>query len=252
MAVRAAVLGASGRMGRLVLEALEPGEIAAIVGRQPGAVGGHRIATLDGPAPFADADVVVDFSSPDALLCALPLLGPGVALVSGTTGLGDAHRAALADRARVAPVLHAANFSLGVAVLLDLARRAAAALPGFDVEIVEAHHRRKKDAPSGTALALAGAVRAGRGVDLALVHGREGLTGERPSDEIGMHALRGGDTVGDHTVWLAGPGERVELRHVATSRATFAAGAVRAARWLAGRPPGAYGLADVLADASRA
>ena len=234
--MRAAVLGAGGRMGRMILGELAGDAIA--VGR----------GALDGPDPFGDANVVIDFSAPDALAAALERLGPGVALVSGTTGLGAVHRAALDRRAAMAPVLHAANFSVGVALLHELVARAAAALPGFDVEIVEAHHGRKRDAPSGTALALAATVAGARGVDLAdhLIHGREGLVGERPAGEIGVHAIRGGDTVGDHTVWLAGPGERLELRHLATSRATFAAGAVAAARWLVGRPAGAYGMADVV------
>lgn len=235
--MRAAILGAGGRMGRMIL-----GELA---GEDPLCV---DRAALAGPDPFGDADVVIDFSAPDALVRALDVLRPGVALVSGTTGLGADHRAALDRRATEAPVLHAANFSVGVALLHELAARAAAAVPGFDVEIVEAHHGRKRDAPSGTALALATTIAAARGVDLAdhLVHGREGLVGERPAGEIGVHAVRAGDTVGDHTIWLAGAGERLELRHVATSRATFAAGAVRAARWLVGRPPGAYRMADVL------
>jgi 4-hydroxy-tetrahydrodipicolinate reductase len=244
--MRVAILGANGRMGQLVAEEVrrDPSlSIAALVGRR--ATGG---AVAPGPGVFDKVDVVVDFSSPDALVEALGLLGDGTALVSGTTGLDPAAIAALDARAAVAPVLWAANFSPGVAVLSDLVRRAAAALGTYDVEIVEAHHGRKRDAPSGTALALAEAAAEARGIELSRhrVDGRSGAPGPRPEGEIGIHAIRAGDTVGEHTVWLAGPGERLELRHVATSRAAFAAGAVRAARWLVGRAAGRYALQDVL------
>ncbi len=133
-------------------------------------------------------------------------------------------------------------------VLADLVRRAVRALPDYDIEIVEAHHRRKVDAPSGTAWLLGRAAAEGRGLDLASVarHGREGITGVRTVDEIGFHAIRGGDVVGDHTVWIAGEGERLQLGHVATSRDTFARGALRAAAWIAGQAPGRYSMNDVL------
>lgn len=219
--VRVAVLGATGRMGRRVvaLAASEPDvTVVAAVGR-----GGI------GAGCFADAEVVVDFSLPAGLAAALPHLGDA-ALVTGTTGLDEETLARLADRSARAPVLTTANFSTGVTLLLDLVERAARVLPEYDVEVIETHHRAKVDAPSGTALALARAAAGGRGTDLG----------------IGIHAVRMGDVVGEHQVWLAGAGERVLLGHVATSRDTFAAGALRAARWIRGRPPGRYAMRDAL------
>jgi 4-hydroxy-tetrahydrodipicolinate reductase len=258
-----AVCGASGRTGGMVVAAIAASTdvrlVAATcragserVGRDAGAAAGVRdlavpLAPLDG-APITDADVVIDFSSPAALADLLPRLRPGQALVTGTTGLDAAGREALVARAADGPVLEASNFSPGVAVLVDLARRAVSALPGYDVEIIEAHHRHKVDAPSGTALTLAHAVCAARGLDpaLALRHGRHGAAGPRPGPEIGVHALRGGGVVGEHEVWIVGDTERVSLGHSATTRAAFAEGALRAARWLAGRPPGTYRLSDAL------
>ena len=257
--VRVAVLGASGRMGRMVVkEALESPDFQ-LVGAVASRSAGIDAGTLAGLAPagilcaglapgvFEDADVVVDFSLPEALDAALPFLG-GSALVTGTTGLPERVIAALEACASRTPILEAANFSTGVTLLAHLVTQAAAALPDYDVEIVEIHHRLKQDAPSGTALALGEAAAAGRGVALADLarHGRAGRTGVRPSGEIGFHAVRGGDVVGEHTVWLAGPGERVMLGHIASSRATFAQGALRAAKWLAGRSPGRYTMKSVL------
>ena len=246
--MRIGLLGATGRMGRRVAAlALADGHtLHAAIGHDGGEVAGVPVTTV-GPGCFDGCDVVIDFSLPEALAAALPHLGD-VPLVTGTTGLSDPTAAALRAQATTAPVLAAANFSTGVALLVELARRAAAALPDYDVEITETHHRLKQDAPSGTALALASAVAEGRGVALDAVRrdGRTGRTGVRPVGEIGLHALRGGDVVGDHEIFLLGPGERVSLGHVATSRDTFAAGALRAARWLVGRPPGRYSLADVL------
>lgn len=251
--LRVGVLGATGRMGRLVLAELldDPAwdvvaavarrvdlDVGSLAGRVPGGV---RTTTT---AAWSSCDVVVDFSLPDALAGALPALA-GVPLVTGTTGLSPAAQAAVDAHARTAPVVQAANFSLGVNLLLDLVKRAAAALPDADVEIVETHHRHKRDAPSGTALALGAAVERGRG-PLAAVHGRAGDVGARPAAEIGFHALRGGDVVGEHTVWFLADGERVSFAHGATSRRTFARGAVRAARWVVGRSPGRYGMAEVL------
>lgn len=244
---RIAVLGANGRMGRLVVDeiARDPAlQLVAAVGRAAGQLPGGAPVVPLGPGCFGDAEVVVDFSLPDALEQALPWLGPR-ALVSGTTGGTPAQRAAVEAHAARGPLLVEANFSLGVAVLLDLVRRAVAALPAADVEVVETHHRRKRDAPSGTALALVAAAEAAR-AGTRRVYGREGVTGERSASEIGVHAVRGGDIVGDHDVWLLADGERVGLSHRATSRATFAVGAVRAARFVAGRPAGRYALRDVL------
>jgi 4-hydroxy-tetrahydrodipicolinate reductase len=256
-----AVLGATGRMGRRVvaLASEQPSlRLVAAVTRADDAHVGADAGTLAGVEPlgvavvgvgpgcFADADVVVDFSLPDGLRAALPHLGRS-ALVTGVTGITADDERALDARAATTAVLHTSNFSQGVAVLADLVRRATAALPGYDVEIVEAHHRRKVDAPSGTALLLGRAAAEGLGVRLddVAVHGREGHTGPR-GHEIGFHAIRGGDVVGEHTVWVAGEGERLLLGHVASSRDTFARGALRAAAWIAGRAPGRYGMRQVL------
>ena len=173
----------------------------------------------------------------------------GLAYVIGTTGLMPDEQARVDACSAKIPVVQAANYSLGVNLLLALVRQAAAVLgPQYDVEVVEMHHRHKKDAPSGTALMLAHAAAEGRGVKLDDVacYGRKGLVGERPAGEIALHALRGGSVVGDHTVMFAGDVERVEITHRAQSREAFAAGALRAALWAVGRKPGKYDMRDVL------
>jgi 4-hydroxy-tetrahydrodipicolinate reductase len=201
-------------------------------------------------AALAGADVVIDFthheaSARHAELCA----ARGVAHVIGSTGFTPEARARVEVAARKVPVVLSPNMAVGVNVLFDLVRRAAATLgDGFDVEIVELHHRKKKDAPSGTAEKLAEvAARAlGREPREVLAYERHGIIGERPAREIGVQTLRGGDVVGEHTVFFCGEGERLELTHRATSREQFARGAVRAARWVVGKPPGLYDMADVL------
>jgi 4-hydroxy-tetrahydrodipicolinate reductase len=238
--VKLAVLGASGRMGRQVLElaAADPAiEVVAALD-----------AGDDLAAGLAAAEVYVDFSAPAATRAAAKLAHPGLAAVIGTTGLGDADRAALDALAARAPVLVSANFALGVNLLFALAESAARALPGWDAEIVEVHHKHKRDAPSGTALALGDAVARGRGVRLADVArtARSGDVGPRPAGQIGLSAVRGGDVVGEHALTLYGPDERIELGHVASSRAIFAAGALRAASFVAGKPAGHYAMRDVL------
>lgn len=242
---RVAVLGATGRMGRRVLEVLAEAEDLTCVA----SVARTRSAEVSplGPECFGDAEVVIDFSLPEGLRAAVPFLGDA-ALVSGTTGLTQADEAMLDRRSEQAAVLHAANFSLGIELLRTLVRRATAAFPYADIEIVETHHRRKVDSPSGTALLLGRAAALGRQVVLedVAVMGRDGSSGARASGEIGVHALRGGDVVGDHVVHLLADGERLALTHRATSRATFAYGAVRAASWIVGRPPGRFVLSDVL------
>lgn len=207
----------------------------------------------DAGALLRRADVVIDVSSPDfldALLSRYPSAAGGPSLIVGTTGLGPDTDEALDALAARTAVLIAPNFALGVNLLLELVRRAAAALgaDAFDVEIVEAHHRRKADAPSGTALALGQAAAEGRGVAFEAVRrdGRSGRAGPRPAGEIGMHAVRGGDVVGEHRVLFLGERERLELVHAATDRDVFAEGALAAARWIAGRAPGRYSMADVL------
>lgn len=255
-----AVMGAAGRMGRrVVAQVLDAPDLqlVAAIGR-PGPSVGVDAGLLAGREPagvpvttLADglgaSAVVVDFSLPAGTSSLLDLL-EGRALVSGTTGFDATGLDAIAARARVAPVLHAANFSTGVAMLLALARIAASSLPDWDVEIVEAHHRMKHDAPSGTALAVGRAVAEARGVSLDEVRedGRSGVTGPRAPGAIGLHALRIGGIVGQHELWIGSPDEHLILGHTAGSRDVFAAGAVRAARWIAGREPGAYGMSDVL------
>jgi 4-hydroxy-tetrahydrodipicolinate reductase len=257
--MRLAVVGASGRMGRAVLRLAHEQGVEVVcavgatdVGRDAGelaGIGATGLCVVDGLAALehARADVVVDFSAPGATLALAPVAAAaGCAIVSGTTGLEAGAREALEQASARVPVLWEPNMSVGVHVLTELVARAAAALAGWDVEIVEAHHRAKVDAPSGTALRLAEAAHKARAGASRLVHGREGKPGARRSEEIGMHALRGGDVVGDHAVHLLGGGERLELVHRATNRDVFAHGALRAARWIAGRPAGGYALADVL------
>lgn len=202
-------------------------------------------------AALADAsDVLVDFSAPQALDANLhAAIGAGVPLVIGTTGLEDRHHAAIDEAARAVAVLQTGNTSLGVTLLAHLVREAAARLgPDWDVEIMEMHHRRKVDAPSGTALLLGEAAAAGRGIDLAAhaERGRDGHTGARQEGAIGFAALRGGTVAGEHSVILAGEEERLTLSHSAENRSIFARGAIRAAEWLIGRAPGRYAMDEVL------
>jgi 4-hydroxy-tetrahydrodipicolinate reductase len=202
----------------------------------------------------AAGDVVVEFSSPEGCRAAAAICaGRGAALVSGTTGLAPGYEADVEKAAARVPVLRAANFSLGIAALRRALEAALGALPAsWDIEIVERHHRRKADSPSGTALALAAAARGLRGwSEDALRFGREGRVGPRSATEIGIHAVRGGSWVGDHEVLLAGEGEWLELRHVATDRAAFAHGALAAARFVASARPGLYTLDDVLSATGR-
>jgi len=264
--IRIGVAGAAGRMGRmLVAEAHAlPGCVVAAASEAPGnpaigqdagalaGVGALGVAlTGDAQALFAASDVVLDFTSPAATVRHAELAAAaGKALVAGTTGLKPEQEQAVAAAGRTAAIVRAANFSLGVNLLLALVERAAATLgpDAYDIEIVEMHHRHKVDAPSGTALALGEAAARGRGVKLAeaAVRGRDGMTGARRAGTIGFAALRGGDVAGDHMVVFAADGERLELGHRASSRQVFARGAVAAARWAAGRKPGLYSMRDVL------
>jgi 4-hydroxy-tetrahydrodipicolinate reductase len=260
--LRVGVNGAAGRMGRrlvaLVAEADDLDLVAAIecdgheaLGRDAGELAGA--GTLGVPLATtieARPDVVLDFSAPDAAVaCAEHCAGIGAALVIGTTGLSPDQIGRLEETARSVPVVFAPNMSVGVNLLARLVTEAARALgPDYDVEVIEAHHRFKKDAPSGTALKLARAAAEGlnRDLDDVGVCGRRGATGERTDREIGIHAVRAGDIVGEHTVLFGALGERLELRHVAQSRATFARGALRAARFVADKTPGLYAMEDVL------
>jgi 4-hydroxy-tetrahydrodipicolinate reductase len=254
-----AVSGACGRMGRLITRLIIEGPDTELVcaldasghpdlGKDAGLLAGAGeagVAVTDSLA--GDPDCVIDFSSPDAALARLEECeSRGTAIVEGTTGTGDDFmERARAASAKIACVA-APNMSVGMNVLFATVGRVAKALgPGYDVEIVEAHHNKKKDSPSGTALKLAESVQKDAGMK-DLVHGRDGMVGERGPGELGMHAVRGGDIVGWHTVLYAGPGETIEITHRVQSRETFAAGAVRAAVFAAGAPPGLYSMADVL------
>jgi len=246
-------------MGEHVRAAVADAPDAELVGALEGA--GHPalgrelapgVALAGDPrAAFARADVVIDFSVPAASLAALRAAAErGVAYVCGTTGFSLEERAELGTLARRLPLVLAANFSVAVSVLVHLVGEAVRLLgPGFDAEIVELHHAAKRDAPSGTALRLAATVASARGQDLAdvLVLAREGETGARRPGAIGVQSLRGGDSPGEHTVLLVGRGERLELVHRSATREHFAAGALQAARWVRQRPPGLYGMEDVLA-----
>ncbi|MGN2249932.1 4-hydroxy-tetrahydrodipicolinate reductase [Frateuria sp. GZRe14] len=255
--LRLAINGANGRMGRALLDLLRDDarfEIAAALIApgmpQVGERSWHDRATpcfrADWPPEALDA--VIDFSGPGGLASALDYCTRhGVALVSGTTGIDAALKARLVDASSQIPLMHASNFSLGVAVLTRLLRQAASALPEWDLEIVEAHHKRKTDAPSGTAISLGEAAAAARGTTLA----RDGVTGSREgarrAGSIGFAVVRGGDIVGEHTAMLIGAGERVQLGHRATDRSIFARGAIEAAHWLHAQPPAAYDLQAMLA-----
>jgi len=243
---RVAIVGSAGKMGQtLVRLANEDPEIELVSVLDQG-------DPMNALAAFPGA-VAIDFSSPSGTR-ALAEVAPaaGVSIVSGTTGLDDAAARALDEASRAVALFTAANMSIGVHVLGVLIERAIAMLgPGFDIELVEAHHRRKVDAPSGTALALASIAQSAKAGGASLVHGRQpGLRQARSTDEIGMHAVRGGDVIGDHTLYLFGDGERLELTHRATNRDLFAHGALRAAKWLATQPPGRYGMEHLVGSAA--
>ena len=245
--VRLAIAGALGRMGRAVAEAAGADDRVASVAEFGRVDADARAAAL------AASQVVVDVSTPAAAAALASELARrgGPALVVGATGFSPEQEAMLADAAQRIALLRSGNFSLGVNLLLGLVRRAAAALgPEYDIEISEAHHRGKLDAPSGTALMLGEAAAAGRGAALAdlAVRARDGITGPRTPGSIGVSVVRGGGIVGEHAVMFAAQDEVVTLSHSALDRAVFARGAVEAAVWLAapGRPPGLYGMADVL------
>jgi 4-hydroxy-tetrahydrodipicolinate reductase len=262
--MKVAIAGASGRMGRTLVETvLKTPEVTlaaaleqsgnAYAGKDAGELVGEacgvRIAT-DVEQALHDCDVLIDFTRPAGTLAHLAVCRRlGVKHVIGTTGFDDAQKASIADAARDIAIAMAPNFSVGVNVsfkLIDVAARALA--EGFDVEIVEAHHRHKVDAPSGTALRMGEIVANALGRDLnsSAVFGREGVTGERKNETIGFATIRGGDTVGDHSVMFLGTGERIEITHRSNSRATFAHGALRSARFLTDKQNGLYDMQDVL------
>lgn len=254
--MKVAIAGAGGRMGRTLIEGvladLELELVAALEAPGAPAIGQAAGALRIGAdlGALAAADVLIDFTRPEGTLAHLETcVKHGKRMVIGTTGFAEAQAARIRDAARRIPIVLSPNFAIGVNVVFRLAQTAAKALgDAYDVEIVEAHHRHKVDAPSGTALKLGELVAQALGRDLAQVatHGRHGDTGERPAGAIGFHAIRGGDIVGEHTVIFAGSGERVEVSVRSQSRSTYAAGALRAAKWLAGRAPGLYDMFDVL------
>ena len=255
--MKVAIVGATGRMGREVIRACNGEQVVAAIGRDElgkdvGVLAG--VGSLDVPVSdefelIAKSDVVIDFSLPSAAEELYQVaLEVGVPVVSGTTGLDERQSRLLRALAEEQPVVWAPNFSQGVTLLAHLAALATrAAGPTFDVEIVEMHHRDKRDAPSGTALRLAEKVTEARNLSLEdCVYGRHGDVGPRSDDEVGVMSLRGGSVVGDHKVILAGRSERLELAHIAEERAVFARGAVRAAHWVIGRDVGFYGMRDVM------
>ncbi len=258
---RIALVGAGGRMGRSIVDNLAGFEHLALGGAAVaagsadigvcfGEVAGVVVGTANLASALADCDLVIDFSSPASCLAAAEIAASrGIPFVSGTTGLNAEQAARLRVLSEQTAVLLAANFSVGVTILERLVELASRAAGGdFDVEIFEAHHRRKVDAPSGTALALGRAAARGREVALEDVarFERSGHTGARTDSEIGFSVVRGGDIVGEHTVFLCGDGERLELTHRATDRGIFARGALRAAGWMLGKEPGWYSMSDVL------
>lgn len=263
--VKIGIFGCAGRMGRLLVAEAHAAGGASVAGgcEAPGSpflgadigelagIGTIGLQASPHPAALIDAsDVVVDFTAPGASVVHARLAAErGKAAVIGTTGLDRGQEESIAEAARRAPILRAANVSLGVTLLSSLVEEAARRLgPDWDIEIVEMHHNKKVDAPSGTALALGEAAAKGRGVDLHDVarRARDGHTGPRRAGDIGFAVLRGGDVAGEHTVIFATAGERIELGHRATTRQIFARGAIRAALWLAGKKPGLYGMKDVL------
>jgi 4-hydroxy-tetrahydrodipicolinate reductase len=262
--LRIAVAGASGRMGRTLVEAVDADDDLQLVGAldraDSPAIGQDAAAFLgraqgvmitpDLRAGLASAQVLIDFTRPEGTLAHLAVCRElGVKVVIGTTGFSAAQKAQIADCARDIAIMMAPNMSVGVNVVMKLLDMAARALnQGYDIEIIEAHHRHKVDAPSGTALQMGEVVARALGRDLndCAVYGREGVTGERDPSTIGFATVRGGDIVGDHTVLFAGTGERIEITHRSSSRATYAQGSLRAARFLAGRSQGLFDMNDVL------
>lgn len=240
--MKIAILGAAGRMGKM-LTALAPSVGLDVVSKVDIAEGYDREWS-------PDVEGVIDFSYHTAVPAAIAkAAAAGIPYVIGTTGLTPDEQKVVDEAATRIPVVQSGNYSLGINLLLELVKKASAALgPAYDIEVVEMHHKHKKDAPSGTALMLAKAAAQGRGQDFdaCAVYGRKGDIGERPQGEIAVHALRGGSVVGDHTVMFAGDVERVELTHRAQSREAFAAGALAALKWAKGRSPRIYSMRNVL------
>ena len=259
------ITGASGRMGQMLIKTVlesDKVQLAGAVERSGHDWVGHDLGTAMGGGPlgvtvtddalaaFTSADAVIDFTAPEATIAfAKQAAQANCVHVIGTTGMTEDQIAQLAPSAQKTPIIRAGNMSLGVNLLMQLTKKVAAALDeDFDIEVIEAHHHHKVDAPSGTALMLGEAAAEGRGVKLSDVEdrARDGITGARKKGDIGFSVIRGGDIVGEHDVLFAAPGERIVLRHMATDRAIFARGAVKAALWGQGKAPGEYDMVDVL------
>ena len=261
---RIAVAGATGRMGQMLIEAVRAADdctlsgalewsASAALGQDAGAFAGYASGvaiTADLRQGLQGSSVLIDFTRPEGTLAHLEVCRElGVAAVIGTTGFSEAQKEQIAAIAQSIPIVLAPNMSVGVNVTLRLLEMAAKALStGYDIEIIEAHHRHKVDAPSGTALKMGEVIASALGRDLAqcAVYAREGITGERDPSSIGFATIRGGDIVGDHTVLFAGTGERIEISHKSSSRATYAQGSLRAVRYLAQQRHGLFDMADVL------
>jgi 4-hydroxy-tetrahydrodipicolinate reductase len=263
-AISIAVAGASGRMGQMLIDAVSAADdcvlsgaldIAAspAIGHDAGAFAGQTtgvLITADIAQGLKNSRVLIDFTRPEGTMAHLAVCrANGVAMVIGTTGFTDSQKTEIAQAAKHIPIMMAPNMSVGVNVTLKLLEMAAKALAtGYDIEIIEAHHRHKVDAPSGTALKMGEVIADALGRDLkdCAVYAREGVTGERDPSSIGFATIRGGDIVGDHTVLFAGTGERIEITHKSSSRSTYAQGSLRAARFLAGQKAGLFDMFDVL------
>jgi 4-hydroxy-tetrahydrodipicolinate reductase len=264
MTYRIAVAGASGRMGQMLVDAIRAADdcrltgaldIAAspAIGKDAGSLSGQNsgvLITADLRAGLADSQVLIDFTRPEGTLEHMKVCRElGVALVIGTTGFSEAQKAVIAEASKDIAIMMAPNMSVGVNVTLKLLEMAAKAMSsGYDIEIIEAHHRHKVDAPSGTALKMGEVIAEALGRDLkdCAVYAREGVTGERDPSSIGFATIRGGDIVGDHTVLFAGTGERIEISHKSSSRTTYAQGSLRAVRYLANQKTGLFDMFDVL------
>ena len=262
--LKIAVAGASGRMGRMLIEAIAASPDAILsgaldvagspfIGSDAGAFSGQLTGVViqsELERALAGADCLIDFTRPEGTLKHLAYCAAhGIKIVIGTTGFDEAGKEAIRAAAEKVSVVFAPNMSVGVNVTLKLLEMAAKSFAeGYDIEIIEAHHRHKVDAPSGTALKMGEVIADALGRDLkdCAVYGREGVTGERDPSTIGFATVRGGDVVGDHTVMFLGTGERIEISHKSSSRVTYAHGAVRAARFLSGKPNGLFGMDDVL------
>lgn len=262
--IKVAILGSAGRMGQTLLRCAGKHDNITVsaatekaghpsIGKDVGLLSGieniSTVVTDNVQEAFEASDVIIDFTSPLATVANAELAAlTGKPLVIGTTGLSEEQIASVRESSKKAPIVMAPNMSLGVNLLFALTKQAASALKGYDIEIIEKHHHHKKDAPSGTAIRLAEKAAEGAGVNLKEVenHGRSGIVGARPSGEIGIHAVRAGDIVGEHTVLFGVDGERVELFHAASGRECFANGALKAAIWLINKKHGLYDMQDVL------